>query len=396
VSISAPPILETRAARVTMVMSALYFAIGVIMMQLPPWLEIERGLSGFEIGALLSLAQFARMFTGPAIAYWADGARDRSLPIKVLAGAALAAYAAFLFLAQGFAALLILGFLALSLTQSMAPLIEAAALRATSEGKINYGVARGIGSVAFIASNIGAGALVSRFGLEAAATCIVFSLAITGAAAWLRLAPEPAPAQMHAKRLGGMRQLLGNRRFLILIFACGLIQSSHGFYYGFSIMVWRAQGMADIVGLLWAFGVAVEVAFLWSLTPIERRVSPEAFILIGAGAGVVRWTCMGFAPLGFWLWPLQAMHAMTFAAAHVGAMRILYREAPESSAAMAQTLYAVLTGGFLMGLATLVSGRLYDLAGAYGYWAMAALAAAGGALALLLLQPQRGRPATHG
>ena len=29
---------------------------------------------------------------------------------------------------------------------------------------------------------------------------------------------------------------------------------------------------------------------------------------------------MGFAPLGWVLWPLQAMHALSFAAAHVGAM----------------------------------------------------------------------------
>jgi PPP family 3-phenylpropionic acid transporter len=94
---------------------------------------------------------------------------------------------------------------------------------------------------------------------------------------------------------------------------------------------------------------------------------------------------MGFAPLGWVLWPLQAMHVLSFAAVHVGAMRLLYREAPEHSAAMAQTLYAVMSGGLLMGASTLLSGYLYDLGGAVGYWAMAALAAVGGALALFLL-----------
>lgn len=394
---SLPSILSTRAARVTMVMSALFGTTGVIMVFLPRWLELERGLSGVEIGTVLSLSQFGRMLTGPAIAYWADGARDRSLPIKLLAVATLAAYAAFLFFAQGFAALLLLGFLALSLSQGMVPLIEAAALRATSEGKISYGVARGIGSVAFIVANIGGGALVSRFGIEAAVIWIVCGLTLTNAAAWFSLPRAPVPEHAHAGPAGGLWLLLRNRRFVILILACGLIQSSHGFYYGFSTLVWRTQGVPpDVVGLLWAFGVAVEVAFLWSLPLIERRTSPEALILMGAGAGVVRWMCMGLAPLGFWLWPLQATHALTFAAAHVGAMRILYREAPESSAAMAQTLYAVLTGGFLMGLTTLLSGRLYDMGGAHGYWAMAVSAAAGGGLALLLLQaPQRSRPATH-
>lgn len=395
--ISPPSILSTRAARVTLVMSAYYGVLGVIMMQLPLWLELERGLNGEKIGAVLSLAQFGRVLTGPAIAYWADGARDRSLPIKILASATLAAYAAFLFMAQGFAALLLLGFTALSLSQSMAALIEAAALRATSEGKISYGVARGIGSIAFIIANVSGGVLVSRFGVEAAVAWIICGLTLTCVAAWLGLPPALAPASTQAARAGDVRLLLRNRRFVVLILACGLIQSSHGFYYGFSTLVWRAQGVSpETVGWLWAVGVSVEVAFLLSLRFIERRSSPEALILIGAGAGVVRWAFLGFAPLGFWLWPLQALHALSFAAAHVGAMRVLYREAPESSAVMAQSLYGVLSGGVLMALATLLSGRLYDLAGAQGYWAMAVAAAAGGALVLALARPApRSGPATH-
>jgi PPP family 3-phenylpropionic acid transporter len=52
---------------------------------------------------------------------------------------------------------------------------------------------------------------------------------------------------------------------------------------------------------------------------------------------------------------------------------------------MAQTLYAVLSGGILLGCATLISGFLYDHIGAGGYWAMSAIAALGGGLALSLL-----------
>jgi PPP family 3-phenylpropionic acid transporter len=142
-----------------------------------------------------------------------------------------------------------------------------------------------------------------------------------------------------------------------------------------------------MIGLLWAFGVGVEVAFLWTLPFFERRTTPETLILIGAGAAVARWFAMGFAPLGLALWPLQAMHVFSFAAAHVGAMRILHRDTPEHSAVMAQTLYAALSAGILMGASSLLSGYLYDLGGARGYWAMAAIAAAGGLLAILLLRP---------
>lgn len=385
-------LFASRAARVTLVMFCLFGTAGVTLVFLPRWLEVERGLSGAQIGAVLSLAQAARILTGPAIALWADGAADRRTPIRLISLAALAAYAVFFFLAQGFWALLTIGFVALSLSQALTPLVEAATLRATAQGRLSYGFARGMGSIAFIIANIAGGFLVARFGLGAVVVWVLAGLATVGASAWLGLSPDPLVRHVRdgAGRLDALGDLLRSRRFLILIVACGLIQSAHGFYYGFSTLVWRGQGISpETVGLLWAFGVAVEVAFLWSLTPIERRMSPEWLILVGAAGGVLRWGLMGFAPGGAVLWPLQALHALSFAAAHVGAMRLLYREAPEASAAMAQTLYSALSAGLLMGASTLLSGVLYDAGGARGYWAMAAMALAGGALALLLLPRAR-------
>jgi PPP family 3-phenylpropionic acid transporter len=390
---AAPSLLTSRAARVSLVMSCLFGTAGVIMVFLPRWLESERALAGAEIGAVLSLAQAARVLTGPAIAFWADGVADRRTPIRFIALAAIAAYAAFFFLAHDFWSLLGFGFVALSLTQAITPLVEAATLRATAQGRFSYGVARGLGSVSFIIANIAGGALIARFGLGALVVWVLSGLALTAACSWFTLLPDPPSphakqAQSRAARFAAIGDLLNNRRFLVLIFACGLIQSAHAFYYGFSTLVWREQGIAaEMMGALWGFGVAVEVVFLLSLAPIERRLGPEAMILIGAAGGVLRWSLMGFAPLGAGLWLVQALHMTSFAATHVGAMRLLFRETPEASAAMGQTLYAALSAGLLMGGATLASGVLYDAVGVRGYWVMAGLALAGGALAMLLLSP---------
>lgn len=391
-------VLNARAARVTLLMSCLFATTGVILVFLPRWLEIERGLSGAEIGAVLALAQVGRVITGPLIAFWADGVADRRTPLRLVAVAAFAAYATFFSLTHDFWSLLVCGFVALSLSQALTPLVEAAALRATAEGRISYGTARGLGSVAFIGANIAGGALVARFGLSAVVAWVLSGLALTAVAAWAGLKPDPSSplARAQSGGAGAISRLLRTRRFVVLIVACGLIQSAHAFYYGFSTLVWRAQGLApEMVGALWGFGVGVEVVFLLCLGAVERRVSPELMIVAGAAGGVLRWLLLGFAPTGFALWPLQALHALSFAAAHVGAMRLLYRSAPEASAAMAQTLYAALSGGLFMGASTLLSGALYDHVGARGYWAMAAVALAGGALAALLLaRPMAGPRAT--
>jgi len=384
---SEPSVLASRAARVTLMMSCLYATTGVILTFLPRWLAAERNLTGAEIGAILALAQCSRIVVGPAIAFWADGAVDRRGPMRTLAVLAVVSYAAFFFLAHSFISLLLLGFLALSMTQAVTPLVEGALLRATASGRLSYGVGRGIGSVAFVIANVCSGFVVARFGLDAIVVWILTALAATMLSALFALKRDEPQLQAHAftreARAQATRALLRNRKYLRLIIACGLIQGAHAFYYGFSTLVWRAQGLPDgTIGLLWGFGVVFEIAFLWTLPFFERRIEPEMLIMIGAGGGVVRWILLGIAPVGPWLWPLQALHAVSFAAAHIGAMRLLYREAPENAAAMAQTLYSTLSSGVMLGVSTLLSGFLFDRVGALGYWAMALEAGIGALVAL--------------
>jgi PPP family 3-phenylpropionic acid transporter len=393
-----PGLLQSRAARVALAMACLFAANGVTMVFLPRWLEGARGLTGAEIGAVIALAQLARVGTGPLVAFWADGAADRRTPLRLISTATLIAYAAFFFVTRDFPSVLALGFVALSLGAMAGPFMEGAMLRATSSGRIPYGVARGVGSIAFVLANIAAGFSIALYGVDAVPAGMLTALALFALSTWFALAPDPAMHAVHARlpgaQMAAVKALLRNRRFLILIAACGLIQSAHAFFYSFSTLTWRGQGLsADTIGLLWSIGVVVEVAFLWTLPFFERRVSPEMLILVGGAGAVVRWICLGFAPLGLVLWPLQMMHALSFAAVHVGAMRVLSREAPDAAAGMAQTFYAVLSGGLLLGLATLGSGLLYDSVGARGYWAMALMALAGAGLSLLLFPRGRVRQA---
>ena len=381
----------TRLAGVTAVMCCLFAGNGIVLPYLSRWLEADRHLHGAEIGAVLSLAQLTRLAVGPMIALWADGALDRRMPIRVLSIAASLAFAGFFFLAHDFQSLLIWGFAALTLSQGLSPFVEGAVLRASEEGRISYGLARGMGSAAFIVANVLGGATIARFGPGAVVAWVLSTYALLVITSWTGLKHEPAPVEAHGvplrERVKSAAALLRTRRFVILIIACGFIQSAHAFYYGFATLVWRGQGIdAGTVGLLWGFGVTAEVAFLWSLPLIERRLQPEVLIVMGGAGATVRWLLMSFAPTGFVLWPIQALHALSFASSHVGAMRLIYRETPQAAAGLAQTLYAALSAGLFMGLSTLLSGVLYDAIGAHGYWVMSGIALTGAAIASQLLK----------
>ncbi|HRD45674.1 MAG TPA: MFS transporter, partial [Caulobacter sp.] len=77
------------------------------------------------------------------------------------------------------------------------------------------------------------------------------------------------------------------------------------------------------------------------------------------------------------LFPLQGLHALSFAAVFMGSLQLIERTAPARSASAAQTISSAFSGGLVIGLATLASGPLYDAVGARGYLAMAALALGG-------------------
>lgn len=375
--------------RLSIYLSLTFAAAGAGMPFLPRWLEAERGLTGLEIGAVLSSASLVRIFLAPLIAAGIEGFKDRARPLPWLAAAAALGYAA-MWMGQGFWALLAASFAASTLAAALTPLAEGAILRASSKGGLPYGVGRAMASAAFVIGNVAGGALVLRFGTEVAILWVVASY-VTAALVGLALRSDPAPATAAGlgfrARLRQIGALLGNPRYVLVIVGCGLIQSGHAFYYGFSTLVWSKQGIdASFAGALWALGVIVEIGFLAALPWVERRVRPEALVLAGAVAGVVRWLAMAAAPPIAVLFPLQALHALTFAAAHVGALRLVQRETPEHAAASGQMLYAALASGTLMGAGSIAAGALYDAFGAGGYVASAALALAGGGLIVQMMR----------
>ncbi len=116
-------------------------------------------------------------------------------------------------------------------------------------------------------------------------------------------------------------------------------------------------------------------------------------MVLGGTGAVVRWTGLALSPPLWLLVPLQALHALSFTATFMGTLQLIERLAPAKSASGAQTLNAVLSGGVLIGLATMASGPLFDAVGARGYLAMSLIAAVGLAGALCLGPLQRRRKA---
>jgi PPP family 3-phenylpropionic acid transporter len=379
------------AARIGLFMTICYAGMGAILPYLPVWLEESKGLSGAEIGFILASANIARLVLGPLMAAWAEGRADRRTPLIFLAGASLASYAA-LGVAPDFVSLACAGFAAGVFYQGMVPFIEAAALRLTRDAPVlSYGRVRGGASALFVAANIGVGAMLQTLGPWAAYGWIAACCVLLFASGFLlpREATGLAPMRFGARLQAGVA-MLKEARFVVFIFAAGLIQAAHAYYYGFGSLVWIRQGVAEqLVGWLWALGVAAEIVFLVFLTRWSERFRPETLILVGGAAAILRWTIYAAAPPLWLVLPLQTLHALTFGATHLGTMRLLQSWYGDARAPTAQMMYASVAMAPVLGLATWASGPLYDAVTAGGYLLMSAIAGVGVVLAVRLSRWER-------
>jgi PPP family 3-phenylpropionic acid transporter len=381
------------AARLGAFYALLFLGAGASLPYMPVWLKSE-GLSGAQIGLVLALPLLARVVTGPALAVWADGFRERRTPLSILAGVGTAAYAG-LALTEGFALHASLWFVGATAMAALLPLTDVINLRLSAREGFSFGRPRAGGSAAFIVANLGLGAALTAGPAWLVLIWISAAAGLTALAGRTVLPAEPVhaagAAETGRRRLRGGGELLKRRRFVLVIVAAGLIQASHGFHYGFSALVWREQGLDEAVtGALWAAGVLAEIAFLWMPEAWRRRFSPAGLLVLGGGAAVIRWAVAGVGPPLAVLAPLHLLHAFTFAATFVASTRLVDLTSPPERASVAHSLSAALQGGLFIGMATLASGPLFDAAGPRGYWAMSALASMGLAGALVLvLRPER-------
>jgi len=384
--------------------SALFFFLvfagtGVSLPFIALWFR-DRGLNGAEISVVLAAPMLARLLMGPLIAVWGDSFRFRRTPMAVLCAVASLCFA-LMGVVDGLAAWLSLWFVGATAIASVVPLADVVTMRLARREGFAFAVSRSAGSIAFIGASVAMGALLTAVKADVIVVWISVAAAFAALAAVVVLPPEPVheagERTRAADRFVGLGRLLGDKAFMVAIASIGVTLSAHAFNYGFSTLVWRGQGISEgAIGLLWAIGVVAEVAFMWWLEPLRARWGPWMMLCVGAAAAAVRWTALAFAPPLWLLWPLQCLHALTFAAVFLAGLQIVERLSPPSSLSVAQTLSSALSSGVLLGLATVFSGPLYDRYGAGGYFAMSVLAVLGLAGAFALRPMLAPRPAGKG
>jgi MFS transporter, PPP family, 3-phenylpropionic acid transporter len=369
---------------------ALYMMTGAHLPFWPIWLA-EWGLAPAEVGLYTALGVAVRVVAGlalPAVADRLDARRDTVVALA-LAGAVL-------FVAHlGVATRPLLLLLTLGTGAAMAgimPIGEALGVAAARSYAFAYAQARAMGSAGFLGASLAVGALIPLFGIDLALWWIVGCLVALA----LLARGHPGGGRVKGQQPPSLREiggLLVDPLFALFVVTVAFAQSSHAVLYALGSVHWRELGLGEgRIGALWAVGVAVEIVVLFTVgTAVVQRLGPVRSIGLAGGAGVVRWGSMMADPTGALLWPLQALHAVTFGIAHLGAIAFISQAVPPRVGAAAQGAMGSMAVGLLMALAMAGAAALYPAAGGLTYGIAAGLSALALALSAALARRWRGQ-----
>ncbi len=363
--------------------AAFYLPLGIQMPFLPLWLQY-RGLGPEEIGIAIAVPLVARLFATPVLGFVSDKVGRPRAVLALLGVATVFSTTALAFSVSPLLIFIALGLTALSWNPSFS-LLDSYTARQARAGRVDYGRARQWGSGSFLIANLVGGVIITALGAGA----VVFMM-LAGHLAYLAFVntlPElERPAPPPPRGAGGIRE----HGWLVLgVLGVALVQASHAQLYAFGSMQWQAEGYSlTIIGLLWAVGVAAEIALFRFGTRLVVRFGALGLIVLGGVAAVVRFAAMAFDPPLAVLVPLQLLHAFTFGATYLGMVELVARGVPEHRSASAQSL-ASWTVSLMMAGGSIIAGLLWVMMGAHAFLISAAIGGAGAAVALLarMLRP---------
>jgi PPP family 3-phenylpropionic acid transporter len=354
------------APRFALLYGAQFLGFGAMMPFLPAILA-EGGLDPGAIGLVLAAGSLLRVLAGPAIGRVADRAADPRRLLAACCVVAAAAGAGF-GLAAGFAALLAVQLIHSAAAAPVIPLSDSQAAAAVRAGGFDYARVRAVGSATFIAGALAAGFAAEAAGPRVAAWLLAAGLLVTAMAAlWLPALPRASGAAR-----GGLLAPLARADFRRALLAASLVQGSHAAYYGFATLHWQAAGLSTgFIGVLWALGVVAEIGLFLVGGRLAERLGTQGLVLLGALGGALRWTVTALTTEPIALVLVQPLHAASFGAMHLAAMRAMVA-LPEGLAGRAQTLLAAAVGAST-GLLIWASGPVFEMVGGLVFLAMAAL-----------------------
>jgi len=256
---------------------------------------------------------------------------------------------------------------------AMLPQYEAITLKALGNQIGQYSRIRVWGSVGFTGLVMLAGLLFDVFSVSVLPLIMILLMAAIVFNSWL--IPAAAGVREGQAQTQGFWQTLTRRPVLIFLLMTMLLQVSHGPYYTFfSIYLEDLNYPSWLIGTLWAVGVLAEVVLFWQFRHLAELLTLKHWCILSLMLTTVRWVLIALVPENLFLLVIaQGIHAFSFGAMHVVAMRYIQVLFPAPMQGQGQALYSSLGFGLGTAIGAWLSGVLWEAAGGVIVYLLAAV-----------------------
>lgn len=264
------------------------------------------GMSYGQAGMITALSNILAVAVQQRLSGWADrrgGDSSRRAAVGLMALGSGSAF--FLLLLRPVRLWLVGGcFCVIGITiMGVQPFLNTIAMEQIRCGRpLNYGLARGMGSISYAAASALASLLIGPFGTAGllAAYVVINLLGILSVALFSN--PGMAPRKAEAV-IGSAALLKRNRIFACFLAASVLLYTAHMLETTYTdAIVRRAGGSGGELGLAAAVGAAAELPAMALLQNIRKRFSTRQILLFSAASFLLKLLCLSTAVTMEWVY----------------------------------------------------------------------------------------------
>lgn len=346
---------------------------------------LDAGCDNSRVGLIIAAAGLVSAVVQPVLAGYAD--RPGSMTLKrivLLAGLVTMLVAVGLLTSSALALTAVFYAGCMVLLQMTTPLVNSLGVATVNSGeKMNFGVARGFGSLGYAVGAYVIGLLVDRFGVRAVPLSMVASFALFALSAFgYRELPEIRRAPDSGRASGSFFQKYP--RYGVVLLGCVLLFISHVVLNSFTyqIIVTKGGGSQEM-GTAMAFSSAIELPIMFLFGWMLRKAPCHVWFRISGVFFALK--CLGTlvctSVLGFYAVQIFQMGGWALITVS-GAFYINAIMSPEDTV-KGQTYYTVsLTLGNVVG--AILAGRILDAMGVDAMLVFGTVCAGIGAAILLI------------
>jgi MFS transporter, PPP family, 3-phenylpropionic acid transporter len=334
-----------------------FFAFGTLFPLLSVYLQEVVGLSGTEIGVIMSISPVTTIFVQPIWGMITDYTRKPVLvlTIALVATALIGLLYSFIY---EYYWLLVITVLLASVQSAIVPISDSIALNYAQKNAGNYGSIRLWGSIGFAVAVLIGGWLSDRFAFVVIFYLFSFMLILSGLLA-RRLPKESQP--MKAETLRGMTELLKIPNFILLLFATFLIFGpilANNFYFG--IFIKQLGGTLTGIGLAFLLAAGSEAPFMKMADGLIDRFGLVPLLMFAAVVSCLRWLFYFLEPPLLFVYITTVVQGFSVGLFIPASLQYVRDIAPTHVRVTAVSLYSAVGNGLGAWFCTFIGGYILD------------------------------------